>query len=104
MSAHHLKLDLYALAPLLDGSHARGEVLPHAGGPAQGQLRAPLQTGDGAGEHRGPARPAHEQPADVLPVGIHGDGCSGPRMDEDSKEKKIIGSLEGERAQQRKEE
>jgi len=73
-SAHHLQLDLDAQASLLDGGHARGEGLPHAGGTAQGQLRAALQARDGAGEHRGPARPAHEQPADVLPVSNHGNG------------------------------
>lgn len=65
---HHLEFDLDTQALLLDGSHARGEGLPHAGGSPQGELGAALQTSDGAGQHCGPAGPAHEQPTDVLPV------------------------------------
>lgn len=65
-----MKFDLDAQALLLDGGHARGERLPHAGGPAQGELGAALQARDGARQHGGAAGPAHEQAADVLPGGM----------------------------------
>lgn len=71
-STYHLEFDLDTQALLLDGSHASGEGLPHAGGSSQGELGASLQTSDGARQHRGPAGPAHKQPADVLPVVAEG--------------------------------
>ena len=71
-STYHLEFDLDTQALLLDSRHPRGEGLPHAGGPSQGELGAALQPGDGAGQHRGPAGPTHKQPADVLPVGTQG--------------------------------
>ena len=64
-----MQLDLDAEGLLLDGRDARGEGLPHAGGAAQGQLRAALQARDGAGQHRRPAGATHKQATDVLPVG-----------------------------------
>lgn len=65
-----MQLDLDAEGLLLDGGHACGEGLPHAGGAAQGQLGAALQARYGARQHRGPAGATHEQATDVLPVGV----------------------------------
>lgn len=63
-----MEFDLYTQALLLDGSHACGEGLPHAGGSSQGELGAALQTCNGARQHGGPAGPAHEQATDILPA------------------------------------
>lgn len=68
LPTHHLEFDLYTQALLLDGSHACGEGLPHAGGSSQGELGAALQTCNGARQHGGPAGPAHEQATDILPA------------------------------------
>lgn len=64
---HHLKFDLDAQALLLNGGHACGERLPHAGGSSQGELGAALQTCDGSRQHGGSTGPAHEQATDILP-------------------------------------
>lgn len=63
---YHLQLDLDTQTLLLNGSHACGEGLPHAGGASQRQLGAALQTSDGARQNSGPTGPAHKQPTYVL--------------------------------------
>lgn len=46
LKTHHLEFNLKAERFLLDRCHACGEGLPHAGGPAQGELRDALQSRD----------------------------------------------------------
>lgn len=47
-STYHLQFNLDTKTPLLHCSDPCGERLPHAGGSSQGELRAALQSGDGA--------------------------------------------------------
>lgn len=70
LKTHHLEFNLKTERLLFDGCHAYGECLPHAGGPAHGELRYALQSGDGAGHNRSTAGAAHKHPADALPVRI----------------------------------